>query len=131
MCCKTAKKERIYHSATGIILFSDLNINYFFPLYKDEKILSFDYDKNKYSTGFLLTGLNPETKINLIKDHSDLVKSNEHPFTHITPVKLEYSYSNYFQESELDSIEFEINNNTQTFYFDSKHRNLKQVIPLK
>lgn len=128
--CTVTRSNNNESYEEGIILISSLKIDYFFPFDETELNEDFSFGKQNYENGFLLTGLNIERRFALIRDHSLVIESDNHPFTHIIPVKIKYSYADVLQNSETDSISFTLDGYEKTFYYDSKFRNILEIIPL-
>jgi hypothetical protein len=129
---KTISKNTEVTTKEGIIIFSKLKMDYFFP-FKDTlgSVQSNYYDK-EFGKGFLLTNVSPSFKIQLKNNYSDtLSNSFNYPATNVLPVRIEYFESTDPVDTSKNNLCIIFNNKRKTcFTLDINQRFIKRIIPL-
>ena len=115
----------------GIIIFSPLDLIYFFP-FADTSTNLKDYQKAVLKDGFLVTLISRTSLVDLRLNYSDtLVDEANSPFTNIVPVSIKYHLVSNLISSENDTICLSLNYRTQCLSADRKTRLIKSIVPLK
>lgn len=116
----------------GIMIFSKLRIDYFFPALQQSIINKSNYKQMPYSQGFVLANLGTDPRIDLIKNFSDtLTNKRNYPLTHAVPVIIEYYQMEKSSNPSSDTLCFMLSSDTNCLAFDAKLRLIKKVTPIK
>ena len=127
---KISKSNQIV-TKDGIIIFSSLNMDYFFPFVDTMGINRNNYYTKDFGAGFLLTNVSPSLKNQLKNQYSDtMYNSFNYPVTNILPVRIEYFENLNSVAESKDTLCIIFNNEKKScLIFDVNQRFVKSMTP--
>jgi hypothetical protein len=119
-------------SKKGVLIFTSLNFDYFFPASDSTNLDPFSFYEGNFEKGFLLTNVSPSIKYRLKVEFSDtLLHKFNYPATNILPVELKYYLPTATADSSTGEFWLITNNGKKSsFKFDMNQRFVKDINPL-
>lgn len=116
----------------GVIVFSSLRMDYFFPALESSLITKSNYKRLQYKKGFLLSNLGPDSRIDLLRNFSDtLIDKRNYPLTNAVPVIIEYYDKEENSTASADTLCFKLSDNENCLPFDTRLRFIRKVTPIQ
>ena len=116
----------------GVIIFSKLGIDYFLSVKDTQNFTKKNYLYEKYESGFVISNLGIQKRIDLIKIFSDTLNDKfNHPFTNLVPVSIEYYLIDSAKNVVKSNVCLKLRDSIDCYSFDSNLRFLIKVTPIE
>lgn len=137
--CKSTQKSIINKSVAfedsrslrGIMVFSNVGIDYFFPFKGNVTISRTNYKVLQYDSGFLIGKIDPAKRSNYIHFNADtLANKRNFPFTHIMPVTILFTQLNDTLDRNYSTVCLNFNDSLSCHVVEDRVRFIQKIIPL-
>lgn len=119
-------------SQKGVIIYSNLKSDVFFPFEDENSLDTLDYLNNKFSVGFLLTHISPNIRWDLIHKFADTLNDNfNYPLTHFLPITVTYHKPKILDAYSEDTLCFKWKDSIRCLNYVVVPRFFKELVPLK